>query len=380
MNRPRILCDPNPLCYGSVSALRAIIASFPEARFEVLATGPVVEQCPLSLFERIIELDVKDPDALRRNWPRIDVPDLYLAVSNNANIPFVVEKGVPIVFVDIVFWMKRGVTTAMQTANRYLIESFPGVEERLSRYRGSMRHAAVVGPLIHRAPRAAGEPQLELLVNLGGAASPYLKPGVNTSYPQLALDMVAGAIAEAGIPVSGVIVAMGAEAAGSVQHDHGLAVRTLDQEDFLHHLASSRRFLTAPGLNAPFEGFWTGVPVSFLPPQNLTQVYQLVVYQEAGLAPAGLNLPEVYPDLPIDPDEPEAVGSAQVLEGLARLAQDRASLDLLRDIVAQQLIRPTDAGLALQGSFLKSLGEPGGPAVVQAIRNVLSESRHQETA
>ena len=30
---PHIVCDPNPFCYGSISALRAIAAELPGARW-----------------------------------------------------------------------------------------------------------------------------------------------------------------------------------------------------------------------------------------------------------------------------------------------------------------------------------------------------------
>jgi len=377
----RIVCDPNPFCYGSVSALRAIAAELSGVELAVLAAGPVLDQVDTPLFHQVIPCDVKDPGDWARVRPSLRGADLYLAVSNNTNIPVVVDLGLPLVFVDILFWMKRGMTPAMLHARRYAIERFPGVDEALERVGRPAAGPTLVGPLVApQAPPAhrAGGPKL--LVNLGGASSPDISPGENTDYPRLMVQLTARVARRLGLESADVLVAMGSEAVASVvqRGEPPVPVATLDQDAYLAALAGAERFLTAPGLNAPVEAFRFGVPTSFLPPQNLTQVCQLVHFQRAGLAPSGLNLTELLPEIPIDPRPLETQGTSQVLQSLRVLQQRPDLLDAVDERVLRQLSRDAARdGIQVQRqhTFLASLGEPGGKEVAALIRDCLEEAR-----
>ncbi|WP_224242049.1 hypothetical protein [Hyalangium gracile] len=305
--------------------------------------------------------------------------DLYLAISNNTNIPLALELGLPVVFIDILFWMKRQLTPAMRHARSYIIENFPGVSEALRTYGPEMRHPHVVGPLI--APPSIRERKVLsplLLVNYGGAHSPDIIPGKNTCYPSSMTRLIRDLLPAASWRPETVIIAAGAKAVSSI-HAHGsvggLRVETFPQDQYLDLLAGCSQFLTAPGLNAPFESFAQGVPTSFLPPQNLTQVFQLAVYQEHGLAPRGLNLTELYPDLPISARAPEAEGTARVLELVSRFDADTAARSHMSERVVAQLRRSPvelERHLAAQKSFLELLGPPGGAQAAAEIRRVLA--------
>jgi hypothetical protein len=380
MGRPlQIVCDPNPFCYGSISALRALARHLPEASFTVLATGPVREQCDPATFARVLPCDVKDPASVRQHASVLAAADLYLAVSNNTNIGLVRELKLPLVFVDILFWMKRRVTPAMRHASSYIIENFPGVEEALERYGREMVPPKVVGPLI--APPLLQEQRCatsHLLVNYGGAHSPDIVPGRNTCYPSSMTRLLREALPAAGLGIESVTIATGARAVARIREegaDGGLRVETLPQERYLELLASSSQFLTAPGLNAPFESFALGIPTSFLPPQNLTQVCQLAVYQAHGLAPLGLNLTELYPDHPIDPQAEEVEGTARLLELVARFDADSYARAIVRELVVAQLRRSPsemERQVAAQKAFLQRLGPPGAVSAAEEIRRVLA--------
>jgi len=375
---PHIVCDPNPFCYGAISALRALARHLPEARLTVLATGPVHEQCDRATFAQVLPCDVKAPESVRQHAQVLVDADLYLAVSNNTNIPLALELGLPLVFIDILFWMKRRVTPAMRQASSYIIENFPGVPEALHRYGRDMAWPVVVGPLIAPASlRKRSSPSAHLLVNYGGAHSPDIIPGRNTCYPSLMSRLMKDLLPEAGWPEEAVTIAAGAKAVERIREDGAagrLRVETLPQERYLDLLASSSQFLTAPGLNAPFESFQLGVPTSFLPPQNLTQVCQLSVYQARGLAPRGLNLTELYPDVTIEPEAPESEGTARVLGLLARLEADASARQSVRERVVEQLSRDAAAWerqCEAQRAFLVELGLAGGEQAAAEVRRVL---------
>lgn len=378
----QIICDPNPFCYGAISALRALACHLPEASFTVLATGPVREQCDPATFDRVLPCDVKDPASVRQHASILAAADLYLAVSNNTNIGLVQELKLPLVFVDILFWMKRRITPAMRHAGGYIIENFPGVDEALERYGRGMVAPKVVGPLIARPVlRQRQRASAHLLVNYGGAHSPDIVPGKNTRYPSSMTRLLREVLPFAGPGFEAVTVATGAKAVARIREegaDGGLRVETLPQDEYLAVLASSSQLLTSPGLNAPFEGFALGIPTSFLPPQNLTQVCQLAVYQEHGLAPRGLNLTELYPEHPIAPLLPEAEGTARLLDLVARFDADSKARALVREQVVAQLNRsPSELvkHVAAQEAFLRRLGPPGGAAAAEEVRRVLAAQR-----
>lgn len=375
----QIICDPNPYCYGSISALRTLARHLPEASFTVLATGPVHEQCDPATFARVLPCDVKMSESVRQHASVLAAADLYLAVSNNTNIDLALELKLPVVFVDILFWMKRRVTPAMRHASGYIIENFPGVAEVLERYGREMVPPTVVGPLIAPPPlwhrrRATSQ----LLVNYGGAHSPDIVPGRNTCYPSSMTRLLREVLPAVGLDAESITIATGAKAAARIREEGangGLRVETLPQARYLELLASSRYFLTAPGLNAPFESFALGIPTCFLPPQNLTQVCQLAVYQSHGVAPRGLNFTELYPDHSIAPQAPEVEGTARLLELVTRFDADpKARATVQQHMVAQLRRGPPELErqVAAQRAFLERLGPPGGAAAAMEIRRVLA--------
>ncbi len=359
----KLLCDCNPYCFGSTSTMLAVLAEMPDAEVAVLATGPSLDLCS---GLRVVETDVKDPACLRAHASLLEWADVYLAFSNNCNVPKVVSQGVPLVFVDIHYELKRRLTPAMEHARAYVIESHPGVSASLERWRPTA--PVLVGPIVtlgHRYERS----EHEILVNIGGASSPDIHPGVNTDYPARVVALVQRVAERLGYRSAP--VAMGSAAAASVLSGSRAHPVTYTPGDYLSRLEESRVLLTAPGLNAPMEAFARGVPVIFLPPQNFTQVTHLRTYVAAGLAPMGERLLSKVPGGPVDGSRSESEGSAAVLRSLARLG-DSGWLEV-QAIVEEQLCWSMDELLELarrQRTWCSELGVGGAAATARAIRSV----------
>lgn len=355
-----VLFDPNPFCFGSTSTMRAILAALPDASARVLATGPVHDLCGDLLAE---DLDVRDPAALRGRLDLLEWADVYVAVSNNTNVDTVCDAGVPLVFVDVLFWMKRERTSAMRRASAYLIENYPGVSERLAEL--PTPQARRIGPILRATTRSA-IPDRPLLVNVGGASSPDLRPGENTSYPQRVVDLTDRIAKRQGWAT--VDVAMGAAAADRATARPGARPVTFAHEAYLNQLGRTQILLTAPGLNAPLEAFLAGVPVAWLPPQNLTQVFHLKAYIDAGLAPAGLALDTLCPGFAVDARAKESLGTASVLAGLASL--DDGAWDRVTTLVEEQLGGDRAEKTRAQTAWLDGLGPNGAAEAANVIREV----------
>ncbi|MCB9779940.1 MAG: hypothetical protein H6742_15355 [Alphaproteobacteria bacterium] len=344
--------------------MRAVLAQLPEVEPVVIGMGPTLDLC------RDLEVrptDVKDPACLDQHRDLLDKSDLYLAFSNNCNVDRVVEFGLPLAFVDIHFATKRRETAAMRHAAAYIIENHPGVQASLDRR--APRNPVLVGPMVAQ-DRPTGAPKRALLVNLGGACSPDLEPGRNTLYPARASETVDRVVGRLGLEA--VTVAMGTRAASTVPPLSHALPRTLPPTAYRAALAASEVLLTAPGLNGPLEAFFLGIPVVFLPPQNLTQVFHLSTYAAADLAPAAQALLELVPGRGFRPGATEAEGTAAVLEALDGLGSH--GWRAVEELVYQQLCWPGETLQALaarQQAWARSLGEHGPAAAAEAIRGVL---------
>ncbi len=359
-----VLFDPNPYCFGSTSTMLAIRAALPaEVSVRVLATGTVLDLC--GDLERV-DHNVHDPSVLDARPELLNWADVYVAISNNTNVEVVRRAGIPLVFVDILYWMKRRETPAMHTADAYIIENYPGVSEKLAIL--PVSHALRVGPILQPVERAI-KPSIPALVNIGGAASPDLRPGVNTTYPARIMELVETIRAQRAWP--SLEVAMGSAAAASVRSPGATRAVTLTPDAYLSRLGRSEVLLTAPGLNAPMEAFNTGVPVAYLPPQNLTQVFHLRAYVEAGLAPSKLQLEELVPGFSADLTKPEAEGTRSVLAALASL-NDRAWHRVREHVEADldhALLHPLKRAHRAR-AWLDSLGGNGAEQTARVIQEV----------
>ncbi|MCB9660521.1 MAG: hypothetical protein H6726_22950 [Sandaracinaceae bacterium] len=312
--------------------------------------------------------DVRDVEALRKRPDLLAWADVYVAISNNTNVDVVAAAGVPLVFVDVLFWMKRQRTHAMDVASVYVIENYPGVDARLADL--PVDGAIRVGPILARSKRAS-DGRAPVHVSIGGAASPDLVPGRNTQYPTRVVALADRLAQREGWPF--LEVAMGSAARASVVPRSRAGAVTLDGATYRRRLTQADALLTSPGLNGPLEAFVAEVPVVFLPPQNLTQVFHLRAYEEAGLTPAGLGLADLLPGFHVDARAPEAVGTALVLDALARLS-DRHWESVLEHVMARLAAVRTEPfeQTRRQRAWVDSLGIDGASEVADQIRRLAS--------
>lgn len=357
----QLLCDPNPMCYGATAALLSVLDYVKGHRVamgtgvsgELLSRDPAVDEW--------LDVDVKDEsdvaDVVRRRHL-----DAVLVVSNTANLAMYAAVGVPVFFVDILYWLgpnkgpDRGKLLEAEFA-----QNFPGVRELTS---AAGTEVQVIGPLV-RAPRGS-RPRAGTLAQLGGAASRWVVPGRNSSFPTMAAEWIHAALDSLPGPLH---LALGGAAAAQLEQKRTaprFSAGPLAQGDFLERLASSRLYLTTPGLGGVFEGLLAGTPTLFLPPQNASQVLQLAVYEEEGLVAPGLNLRELDPAFP---RVPKALGerelTSEVLASLRRV-EGKATTDRVASHLRRQLDELPMRAWARE-RFLAELGPPGGEQVARAI-------------
>ncbi len=367
MRRLRLLCDTNPMAYGSAASLAAILAAL-QVDAEVIAMG---RDASLELLRngsipngRIIELNVKDP---REVDPLVahEQPDAALVISNHSNLRSYANAGVPVFFVDMLFWYGEQKDEAVWASfEQGFALDFPGVRERVAAL-AWRRPPTIVGPLLRELPTRADGPR-GTLVNLGGVRSVFVTP----ERARAGLAVVAHvlrAIAPA-LPPGEVVVATGSDAAATLrpQVPASMRVGPLSPAEYDACLQGSALFLTVPGLNAVIEGMAAEVPLGFFPALNASQCLQLRRYQQAGVGASALEL-DRYVALQI----PERVGDERaltdaVVAALKHIASSGSHLEQMARAVGAQLpVAPHHT--RRRRAFIDALGAPSASIIAGSI-------------
>lgn len=364
MNQPtlRLLCDANPMCFGSSTALLAVLdhvrarrtALIHDVTAEILARDPAVDE--------VIPVNVKDPDCVR-SAVRDHHFDAALVVSNRACLNLYLELGFTVFFVDILFWFGTPAPhNIWKDAERTFVQRFPGVDSRAD---AMPNRPMVVGPLV-RSIQASTEKRTGTFIQIGGARSRWIQPGCNSYYPRYVADW----LSEWHGLLRPVALTSGLDAVRSIPAGHPFRaicdVVALPHEETLRRIACAERYITTPGLNGVFEGLYTAVPMLFLPPQNATQVAQLQVYESAGLVAPGLNLPHFDVTFPRDmAGMDEARLTTLVLDALPVLGLPDSVRHIREHLDQQELELPMRA--SARAAFRQQLGPPGAPAIAHEI-------------
>lgn len=356
------------MAYGSSSALLSVLDQL-DADVTALVrdvTGELLGRDPA--VGRVIHVDVKDTGAVADVLGSLDV-DAALVVSNLTNVQLYRSRGLPVFFVDILYWYSEQKRHAVwDVATRAYVQAFPGVAERV-RTEAHARPPTVVGPLIRALPPPASPPN-GALVNLGGVRSRFIGAEASASFLSLVCDVLASVRSK--LPRGPVTVAAGGDAVEWITRRGApdLEPRSLPQAEYLRRLVGAEILVTAPGLNAVFEGLECDRPLVFLPPQNATQVLQLAWYERLGLVRPGLNLTELVPSLPrVERVGDEEAYTRVVLGALDALVSSSAQRAAVAAHVGQQVdaARAPDV-VAARREFRDSLGPRGGPIIARDLR------------
>lgn len=275
----KILCESNPMCYGSSSVLLSIIEKL-DAETVCLAFGVAMEILKNGKSE-IIEVNNKSCKDVEDKIKGIDF-DCVLVVSNISNLTLYNSLKKKIFFVHIHFFYPNANNELLNLVDILFIQKFWSLQQYNS--------AIQVGPLI-KIPKQKVQKQNLILVNLGGGESRFIQPGVNSNYGRHILNLIIHLKPFLG---SKEIVICGGfkiiETIKAVALQSNINALTLSNEDYLKLLDEAEILISSPGLNSIFEAIYREIPVVFLPPQNVSQVYQLNEYENAKLTVKGLNL------------------------------------------------------------------------------------------
>lgn len=363
----RLLCDANPMAYGSSSAMLAILDHTPGVHCalvgsltsEVLGRDPAVHE--------VIAADVK---ATRSVAAVLDARafDAALVVANRNNLELYRARGLPVFFVDVLFWYGASKAHAVwDFAVEAFVQEFPGVRERLVSM-NMPRPPTVVGAIIRPPPTRPRSGRT--LINLGGVRSLFISGAASQGYLSLVAELLA-AVAD-DLPPGPVTIACGMDAAERLRGrlPERFEPVAMPSARYLDALAGAELLVTAPGVNAVFEGLAASRAIAFLPPQNVSQMFQLAHYEDAGMVPRGINLREVVPAARFGASVvDEGAYTAQVVEVLGAIQRDDALKRSVAAHLREQLVRAHDVETSrARHAFWERLGGHGASDIGGSIR------------
>lgn len=275
----KILCESNPMCYGSSTVLLSIIEQL-YAKTVCIAFGVAKEVLQNGKTE-IIEVNNKSRKDVEVAIKKIDF-DCVLVVSNTSNLALYKSLNKKIYFVHIHFFYPNANTELLSLVDVLFIQKFWNLQQSNS--------AIQVGALIKITKETARKKNV-ILINLGGGESRFIEPGINSNYGRQMLNLIIQLkpyLENKELVVCGGMKIIETIKVGATQNN--IKALTLSNEDYLKVLDEAEILISSPGLNAIFEAIYRKIPIVFLPPQNVSQVYQLKGYENAKIAVKGLNL------------------------------------------------------------------------------------------
>ena len=361
----RVVFFSNPFCYGPTGKAASLVHAFEGASVPLVYAGSEWGCDVIGTRCSAVRLKALDLASVREFLASSGNPGV-VSCMDSVSVRAARDLGLPSVLVDSLAWFWSSIPSDFLLAETYFALDFPGVREAVSAH----PRIRVVPNIGSPGRRAVGDGERgKSLLHLGGLQNP-LDPGVPTEF----LDLLVLALAEGWRERGALLICAGPGSAEYLRRalrahpsPSSVEVATLAHDAFLRALARADHMFTTPGITATMEALERGVPVSFLPPMNLSQWRNLRVFEKHGVAtnrcawePAG-GLSEL--------ESMDEHASAGVFPGIARsVAADARATALLISRLGELFSRHPDGGA--QAAFVARYGADGAEVIASRTREL----------
>lgn len=214
-------------------------------------------------FNKIV-LDERNQDQLEEAILKIENP--FVVSSQNRFAIFAANKlNIPSAFIDGLSWFWGNIPPDHLLADYIFWMNYPNVQSKIP---SSVSNKIFIIPAIIDCP-AVKEDRAGILIHLGGCKNP-----LTDIFPYDYLDLISDVINHKDDRLK-IKIAGGMDALDYLKKKiTNKAVIFLPNEhnEFVKHLSVTKHFITTAGQTATLEAFCLGVPTSFIPPMNLSQL------------------------------------------------------------------------------------------------------------
>jgi hypothetical protein len=362
---PIVACSAYPLGYGPAAKLIVLARALRDRGWEpvFLGSGIARELAARSdVFAEVIAAD-EDAGAVRR---RLRAANILLSVMDRSVAAAAREDGRPYCVVDSLLWMRDRIPDVFLAADRYWVQDFPGVRARLPEIHPT---PTVVGPIVPSMRPVDAAAGVELVVSLGGMESPDGPAEHAVRYAEFVVDGVLRSRLPAGFGGRAVVLG-GRRIIEHLRRRHGdtaLAFESLGHGESVSRLARAAAVLTAPGLTTTLECFQLAVPTFFLPPENYSQWWSLLLLRAHELAPGSFHWQDRLPESPIVERMPEATRGPKLRAAIEQVIGDERARVAYADYLDAIPSADRASLAARQRAFFESLGPDGTETVAREV-------------
>jgi hypothetical protein len=337
--KPLLLLDAAPFCFGPASTLQVVLDELLDDDLElVLLSSGSTAQFMTGYTSRCTQVacDTEDRAQLAEHSDLFRRCDLFVSNTNPISAQYAIELGVPVLFIDTLFWMWDEIEASIARSAIYVAQTFPGINENRRRIGRDIVDFRVVGPLI-RTPRPRSASNV-CLISYGGMLSKLTVPGVTNHYPWVMTRLLLEAFEQA--PPFERYLFRGAQdvmdALAREFRDSRVEFAFAPSSRHIEEVAAAHNMLLSPGLTGAYEALHAGVPTWLLLPQNYSQQLQAEVFLDDEQPRfEGRHWRDVYPSLDLPRYMPEAEAVARVNDAILRFEDDRAAQQrYVADLVA----------------------------------------------
>lgn len=214
-------------------------------------------------FNKIV-LDERNQDQLEEAILKIENP--FVVSSQNRFAIFAANKlNIPSAFIDGLSWFWGNIPSDHLLADYIFWMNYPNVQSKIP---SSASNKIFITPAIIDCP-VVKEDRIGVLMHLGGCKNP-----LTDIFPYDYLDLISDVINHTDDYLK-IKIAGGMDALDYLKKkitNKAVIFLSNEHNEFVKHLSITKHFITTAGQTATLEAFCLGVPTSFIPPMNLSQL------------------------------------------------------------------------------------------------------------
>lgn len=355
-----IVLISNPFGFGPTGKAVAVAEEFLRRGYtEIVFIGnSFVQEIVNPNFKKII-INERDKDQIKDALLQIENP-FVISSQNRFAIYAAKELGIPSAFIDGLSWFWKDIPEDHFLADNIFWMKYPDIEKKIP---PSIKEKIYLTPAIinygHRARNRSA-----VLLHLGGCKNPIYNI-FPSNYLDLIIDTITSLKTSSQIQIAG-----GKDVLDYIRNKincDNIIFIPQEHDEFVKYLSNADHFVTTAGQTATLEAFSLGIPTSFMPPMNLSQLALMDLLNRYNSAPQSIlwshfidNDTDLY-----KLSEKDAIGE------LSKLAQSVKNNKNMHDRFVFELDKlinniPNNYG---QTKFINNLGVNGASVVCDILIN-----------